>query len=203
MIVKEDIELLKKYFVQQGKKFTQAVQSIISWGNISGKPSTFTPSAHTHTVSDITDINEGLVGTKEVDEADIADNKILVYDSVSGKLIYEAKPTGSGGVLNKYDATVAPADTNDNTEGYSVGSIWIDEAHGNVYQAVNVDTNSAVWLQLNSVINNDAPSNGNTYGRKDGSWAQIISSLGLGSYLIYDDPNPIIETGFSFTVTVA
>lgn len=31
--------------------------SIVAWGNITGKPSTFTPSAHTHTMSDITDLS--------------------------------------------------------------------------------------------------------------------------------------------------
>lgn len=53
MITKEDIELLKKYFYQQGKRINQVIQSVISWANITDKPSTFPPSAHTHNVGDV------------------------------------------------------------------------------------------------------------------------------------------------------
>lgn len=37
----------------------------------------------------------GKVGTKEVDETNIADDKILVYNSLTGYLEYETKPTSS------------------------------------------------------------------------------------------------------------
>jgi hypothetical protein len=39
----------------------------------------------------------GLVGTKEVDETNIADGKILEYDTTSGKMVYVDKPTGGSG----------------------------------------------------------------------------------------------------------
>ena len=54
----------------------------------------------------------GLVGTKEVDETDIADDKIIVYDSASGKYVLQVKPTGGGSsdVLQTlaYASTVVP-----------------------------------------------------------------------------------------------
>lgn len=41
-------------------------------------------------------IDTGLVGTKEVDETNIADGRIQEYDSTSDKMIYVDKPTGTG-----------------------------------------------------------------------------------------------------------
>jgi hypothetical protein len=39
----------------------------------------------------------GYVGNKQVDETNIGNNKILIYKSIQDKLVYEAKPDGSGG----------------------------------------------------------------------------------------------------------
>jgi hypothetical protein len=49
-------------------------------------------------------------------------------------------------VLNKYDATTAPTASNDNTEGYEVGSEWIDITNDNSYTCVDATTSAAVWL---------------------------------------------------------
>ena len=46
---------------------------------------------------------------------------------------------------SNYSATVAPTVANDNTQGYQIGSIWIDTTHGNFYQASSVATGAAVW----------------------------------------------------------
>jgi hypothetical protein len=47
---------------------------------------------------------------------------------------------------NKLDATVPPGVTNDGTEGYSVGSKWVDVANDKVYFVVDISTGAAVWL---------------------------------------------------------
>jgi hypothetical protein len=49
----------------------------------------------------------------------------------------------------KYDATGPPAVTNDQDEGYEVGSIWVDIANLDVYMAFDVTVGAAVWEQLN------------------------------------------------------
>ena len=62
---------------------------------ISQLNSVYAQATHTHNKSDITGLNEGLVGTKEVDESSISNNKILVYNNSINKLEYQNKPTGS------------------------------------------------------------------------------------------------------------
>jgi len=44
--------------------------------------------------------------------------------------------------------TVAPAVTDDDTQGYAVGSHWIDVVADNVYACVDASTGAAVWRQL-------------------------------------------------------
>ncbi len=51
---------------------------------------------------------------------------------------------------NKLIATTAPGVTNDTTEGYSIGSIWIDTTASPraVYQCVDSATDAAIWKNL-------------------------------------------------------
>lgn len=151
MITPQDIDKLKKIFLEKGQKISQIVTSVISWANITGKPSTFTPSAHTHPTSDITGLNEGLLGTKEVDETNLADNKILVYKTGSGKYELENKPAGSG-ALNKYDATADPTANDDSGDGYEVGSVWINIADDKIFQCVDATLGSAIWIELTNAV---------------------------------------------------
>lgn len=51
-------------------------------------------------------------------------------------------------LLNNYSATVAPNNTNDNTEGYEVGSLWVDTTADATYQCVDATTGTAIWNQL-------------------------------------------------------
>jgi len=46
---------------------------------------------------------------------------------------------------NKYDATTAPAATNDSEEGYSVGSVWINTADKEEYRLMDATEDAAVW----------------------------------------------------------
>lgn len=47
--------------------------------------------------------------------------------------------------LNKIDATVAPDADNDTTEGYTVGSIWIDIVGKETYRCVDASEGAANW----------------------------------------------------------
>jgi hypothetical protein len=51
-------------------------------------------------------------------------------------------------VQHKHDAVVGPAISNDNTEGYSPGSRWIDTAANEAYLCTNAATGAAVWKNL-------------------------------------------------------
>lgn len=56
----------------------------------------------------------------------------------------------TGIVLNKYDATVAPAVTDDSGDGYEVGSIWIDVSGDDAYICVDATLGAAVWNPFES-----------------------------------------------------
>ena len=50
----------------------------------------------------------------------------------------------------KTDATVAPAVTNDTTEGYAVNSLWIDVTNDKAYICVDATDGAAVWIEITS-----------------------------------------------------
>jgi hypothetical protein len=54
-------------------------------------------------------------------------------------------------VLNNLSATVAPTGSNDNTMGYSIGSMWINTASNTIYICTNNSTGVAVWSQSSIV----------------------------------------------------
>jgi len=68
------------------------------------------------------------------------DHKLKSIDSSSA--VVDFTPTG---LLNKYDATAAPAVTDDSGDGYSVGSIWVDVTGDAAYICVDASVGAAVW----------------------------------------------------------
>jgi hypothetical protein len=50
-----------------------------------------------------------------------------------------------GVLLNKYDATAAPAVADDSGDGYAVGSVWIDITGDKAYICVDATEGAAVW----------------------------------------------------------
>lgn len=148
------VQELKKIFAEK-KKLTSTISSVVTtaittlveWADIQNKPSVFPPGTHSHSKADITDLNEGLVGTKEVNETDIANTKILQYDSTLGKLVYVTKPT-SAGFFNKLDATTNPTVNDDSGDGYEVGSLWFNITTSKVFQCLNATATAAVWVEL-------------------------------------------------------
>ena len=77
-----------------------------------------------------------------------ANNSYICVDTTTATAIWNQ--TNDGGVLNKYDATTAPVVGNDNTEGYSVGSQWMDITNDKGYVCLDVTTGAAVWLEITS-----------------------------------------------------
>lgn len=53
----------------------------------------------------------------------------------------------ASGLQNKLDATAAPLTTNDDSEGYAVGSFWVDVTNDEAYRCVDATTNLAVWVK--------------------------------------------------------
>lgn len=65
---------------------------------------------------------------------------------------YDGYPFISGGTTSqkkaKLNATATPTTGDDNLDGYSIGSLWIDTTHDKVYQATDVSTGAAVWKDI-------------------------------------------------------
>jgi hypothetical protein len=66
---------------------------------------------------------------------------------------------GSGsGVQNNFTATVAPTSSNDNTQGYEVGSVWINLTTDIAYTCVDASTGTAVWRIQRHIIEDEGTS---------------------------------------------
>lgn len=66
------------------------------------------------------------------------------------------------GIQSKYDGVTAPTTTNDDSEGYSIGSIWVVITPGSedAYMCVDPTTNLAVWFNLTFDANDPAIAEG-------------------------------------------
>jgi len=60
-------------------------------------------------------------------------------------------PPAASGVKNNLAATAAPAVTNDVTEGYGVGSIWLDTTNDIAYLCLDGTEGAALWRELVAV----------------------------------------------------
>lgn len=54
-------------------------------------------------------------------------------------------------VLNNFTAILPPATTDDTTEGYAVGSKWVNINTGKVYECVDASEDTAVWIIIPTV----------------------------------------------------
>jgi hypothetical protein len=67
-----------------------------------------------------------------------------------GSITISSTGGGSGG-LDNFSAGAAPQNTDDNTEGYSVGSLWLNTANGQLYVCTDASTGAANWTYLLTV----------------------------------------------------
>lgn len=94
--------------------YTAESASAVPWSGVTGKPTTFTPEAHTHAISDVTDLQETLTGLRQDVNAkpskDTNTTYSLTQDSTDGhKLTFK----GSDGSTKT--VTIPDNDHNDNT----------------------------------------------------------------------------------------
>lgn len=71
--------------------------------------------------------------------------------------------------FSNYLATNNPTSSNDNTQGYVVGSLWVNQTTQGIYMATSVATSAAVWTGINAVVTtiplNDLQQGGATNGQ--------------------------------------
>jgi hypothetical protein len=91
----------------------------------------------------------------QINDASVADNDYAKFTAtgIEGMTYAEVKTdlgiTNALNVVNKLDATVAPAVTDDNDPGgYSVGSLWIDVTADKAYMCLDPAAGAAVWKEI-------------------------------------------------------
>jgi len=86
-------------------------------------------------------------------------NDIRFYDpSISSWKANEAELNNS--------TTSSPGISNDQTEGYEVGSIWVNTSTGSMYRCVDASTGAAIWTEIasNSLLDAHTTASANVHG---------------------------------------
>jgi hypothetical protein len=99
--------------------------------------------------------NKGSSGTAGDIYQNTTDGLIHHHDGTSWKSV--------DNVLNNLSATTNPAIGNDDTEGYSVGSKWINTTSNTVFFALDVTTGAAVWRSMVDVESSQTLSGAKTF----------------------------------------
>lgn len=106
---------------------------------------------------------------------------------------------------HNYSATMPPSASNDEDQGYSVGSEWIDTVTGNIYKCVDATNGSAQWTALGG----SASVSGNEEAIKaeydfSSPSPVIVGNLNIGDIILntelevdteFDDPAATLAVG--------
>ena len=93
------------YTVRVQSAATADSANAVTWGNVSGKPSTFTPSAHTHTKSQITDFPTSIKNPTSL-SIQLNGGTATTYDGSTAKSI-NITPAGIGAAASSHTHTIA------------------------------------------------------------------------------------------------
>ena len=93
------------YTVRVQSAATADSANAVTWGNVSGKPSTFTPSSHTHTKSQITDFPAALKNPTSL-SIQLNGGTATAYDGSAAKSI-NITPAGIGAAASSHTHTIA------------------------------------------------------------------------------------------------
>ena len=83
----------------------------------------------------------------------------LEADVSAGDGFVEIKGGSTTVIKSNQAASTAPGTGNDNTQGYAIGSVWIDTTADKAYVALDVSTGAAVWTETTQ-----AGGGGNSFG---------------------------------------
>lgn len=89
--------------------YTAESASAVPWSGVTGKPTTFTPEAHTHAISEVADLQETLTGLRQDVNAKPNDNTWRdVVDSLDSTRTDASLSANQGRVLNEKFASYLP-----------------------------------------------------------------------------------------------
>jgi len=71
----------------------------------------------------------------------------VLLDKGNGAAVWGKIAPQSSGATNNFAAITAPAAANDSTQGYSIGSVWVDTLTDQSYTLVDDTAGAAVWTQ--------------------------------------------------------
>lgn len=139
--------------------YTAESASAVPWSGVTGKPTTFTPEAHTHAISEVADLQETLTGLRQDVNAkpskDTNTTYSLIQDSTDGhKLTFK----GSDGSTKT--VTIPDNDHNDNTT-YSL------KKTGSKIQLIGSDGSTTEVTDDNTTYDLDAMINAIPVGTDD------------------------------------
>jgi len=86
-------------------------------------------------------------GTKSSTAAQVYDHRT----SLSNPHSVNKNQLSLGNVVNtlhKFDASAPPVVGDDDGDGFSIGSVWLDITNDRVYQCMDASTGAAIWLEL-------------------------------------------------------
>ena len=139
--------------------YTAESASAVPWSGVTGKPTTFTPEAHTHAISDVTDLQETLIGLRQDVNAkpskDTNTTYSLIQDSADGH-----KLTFKGSDVSTTTVTIPDNDHNDNTT-YSL------KKTGSKIQLIGSDGSTTEVTDDNTTYDLDAMINALPVGTDD------------------------------------
>ena len=139
----------------------------IDWGSITGKPSTFPPSAHTHPISDVTGLQTALDSeTTARTNADAA----LQAQTTNNATAIATEATNRSNADNALDA--AKINKAGDTMTGPLNVVTPPTAGANAASKTYVDTQVATKI-------GDAPSNGFQYARQDGAWTTVVGGASI------------------------
>ena len=77
-----------------------------------------------------------------------------------------ASPGEQGFLYNALFSNSAPGATNDNTQGFAIGSIWANYKTGLVYKATAVGTGAATWSNIATILPMQGSESNDTWERR-------------------------------------
>ena len=106
-----------------------------------------------------------------------ADKSYTCVDSTASAAVWvETSPAASSNI-----ATVDPTAANDSSQGYSVGSLWVNTTSNHSFICVDATNTSAIWNKIDAVVTHNLVATVNPTAANDNTQGFVIGSLWLNT----------------------